>query len=92
MAERHGQTPRVPLPPPPTGRGFLLGAGRRSRRMGGVKLVMTYLETQIAELEEKAAQFVELAGRALRPDEQEQHTLLAQELYKTIDVLKRSYS
>ena len=53
---------------------------------------MTYLETQIAELEEKAAQFVELAAQARDPEAQEQHTRLAQELYKTIDVLKRGYA
>jgi hypothetical protein len=53
---------------------------------------MTYLETQIAELEAKAAEFVLIAEQATDPEAQERNIRIAQELYKTIDVLKRSYA
>lgn len=51
---------------------------------------MTHLETQIAELETKAAEFVLLAEQAADTEAQELNTRIAQELYSTVDVLKRS--
>lgn len=51
---------------------------------------MTYLESQIAELEAKAAEFVLLADQATDTKAQDLNTRIAQELYSTVDVLKRS--
>jgi hypothetical protein len=62
--------------------------GRVSQADPGVG-VMTHLETQIAELETKAAEFVLLAKQAADTEAQELNTRIAQELYSTVDVLKR---
>ena len=50
---------------------------------------MTYLENQIAEA--KAAEFVLLAEQATDGKAQDLNTRIAQELYSTVDVLKRSF-
>ena len=50
----------------------------------------SYLETQITELESKAAEFILLAEQAGDTEAQELNTRIAQELYSTVDVLKRS--
>ena len=52
--------------------------------------IMTYLQNQIAELEAKAAEFVLLAEQATDAKAQDLNTRIAQELYSTVDVLKRS--
>jgi len=51
---------------------------------------VTYLENEIAELEAKAAGFVLLAEQATDTEAQDLNTRIAQELFNTVDVLRRS--